>query len=516
MAASNEKPDSLDTKEDPTDSVAQEQRIEKDVHIAAEEGYAATDSRGVSIVELDREAERKLRNKIDWMVVPTVSILYLFCFIDRSNIGNARLAGLERDLRMSGNDYNMLLSIFYISYIVFEIPSNLACKWIGPGWFIPFISFGFGVCSLGTAFVQDLPAACGVRFLLGIFESGMMPGISFYLSRWYRRSELVFRISLFVVMAPLAGAFGGLLASGVLSLTHIGGVTEWRMIFLVEGIITMGLSLIAFITLTDRPETARWLTEEEKILATARVKSELLGQTTVIDKTDRRRVWLGFWNPVVLATAVVFLFNNITVQGLAFFTPTIVASIYPNYSTVQKQLYTVPPYVVGAVFEVLLPLLSWRLDKRQIFLILVAPLTMMGYIMFLASTDTKVRYAATFFTAISCFAAGPLTNAQVSAQVISDSARSMSLATNMMFGNVGGLIATWSYLSWDGPNYPIGNGLNLAASSMLLIIATLTLFWMKADNKRREKLDVAKELEGLSQAQIQSLEWRHPGWRWKP
>ncbi|KAI2626922.1 putative MFS transporter [Hypomontagnella submonticulosa] len=505
-----------DAKDDPTDSVAQEQHIEKDVHIAAEEGYSATDSRGVSIIELDRLAERKLRNKIDMMVVPTVSILYLFCFIDRSNIGNARLAGLETDLGMHGNDYNMLLSVFYISYIVFEIPSNLACKWIGPGWFIPFISLGFGVCSLGTAFVQDLPAACGVRFLLGIFESGMMPGISFYLSRWYRRSELVFRISLFVVMAPLAGAFGGLLASGVLSLTNIGSVTEWRMIFLVEGIITIGLSLIAFITLTDRPETARWLTPEEKTLAIARVKSELLGQTTVIDKTNRRRVWLGFWNPVVLATSWVFLFNNITVQGLAFFTPTIVATIYPTYSTVQKQLYTVPPYVVGAVFEVLLPLLSWRLDKRQIFLILVAPLTMMGYIMFLASTDTKVRYAATFFTAISCFAAGPLTNAQVSAQVISDSARSMSLATNMMFGNVGGLIATWSYLSWDGPNYPIGNGLNLAASSMLLILSTLTLFWMKADNKRREKLDVGKELEGLSQAQIESLEWRHPGWRWKP
>lgn len=160
--------------------------------------------------------------------------------------------------------------------------------------------------------------------------------------------------------------------------------------------------------------------------------------------------------------------------------------------------------------------MSWRLDKRQIFFIPVALLTMMGYIMFLASTDTKVRYAATFFTAIACFAAGPLTNAQASAQVISDSARSMSLATNMMLGNVGGLIATWSYLTWDGPNYPIGNGLNLAASTMLLIVATGTLLWMKADNKRRDKLDVAKELEGLTQEEIESLEWKHPGWRWKP
>ncbi|OTB03696.1 hypothetical protein M426DRAFT_321623 [Hypoxylon sp. CI-4A] len=493
-----------------------EGRTEKDLQVAAEEGFAVTDSHCDSIVEFDRLAERKIRTKIDLMIVPTVSLLYLFCFIDRANIGNARLAGLEKDLGMGGNDYNMLLSIFFISYIIFQIPSNLACKWIGPGWFIPFLSFGFGASSLGMAFVKNLPAACGVRFLLGIFEAGMMPGISYYLSRWYRRSELVFRIALFIVMSPLAGAFGGLLASGILTLSHIGGVSEWRMVFLVEGIITMGISVIAFVTLTDRPETAIWLTEEEKTLAVARVKSELLGQTKVLDTADRKKVWLGIWNPVVLATGFIFLLNNITVQGLAFFAPTIVASIYPAYSTVEKQLYTVPPYVVGAVFTLVIPLLSWRTDRRQVFLILSAPLTMMGYIMFLASENSKVRYAATFFTAISAFAAGPLTNAQVAAQVISDSSRSMSIATNVMFGNIGGLIATWSYLTWDGPDYPIGNGLNLAAASVLFILAIATLFWMKADNKRREKLDVTKELEGLTQEQIESLEWKHPGWRWKP
>lgn len=87
-------------------------------------------------------------------------------------------------------DYNQLLSIFYISYILFEIPSNMACKWMGPGWFLPILALGFGIASIGTAFVQDLPQACGVRFVLGAFESGMMPGTSYYLSRWYRRSEL--------------------------------------------------------------------------------------------------------------------------------------------------------------------------------------------------------------------------------------------------------------------------------------------------------------------------------------
>src|SRR6201992_881689 len=101
-----------------------------------------------------------------------------------------------------------------------------------------------------------------------------MPGIAYYLSRWYRRSELAFRLSLYMVMAPLAGAFGGLLASAILKLKHFGGLKSWRMIFAVEGIITMGLALIAYFTLTDRPETASWLDRDEKEMAIARIKSE--------------------------------------------------------------------------------------------------------------------------------------------------------------------------------------------------------------------------------------------------
>lgn len=154
---------------------------------------------------------------------------------------------------MSGYDYNALLSIFYISYILFEIPSNIMCKWIGPGWFIPAISLGFGIVSVCTAFVHNFAQAAGVRFLLGIFEAGMMPGIAYYLSRWYRRSELTFRLSLYIVMAPMAGAFGGLLASGILTLPHFGGVYGWRMIFAIEGIITIGLSVIRFALPTNHP-----------------------------------------------------------------------------------------------------------------------------------------------------------------------------------------------------------------------------------------------------------------------
>lgn len=285
----------------------------------------------------------------------------------------------------------------------------------------------------------------------------MLPGIAYYMSRWYRRSELAFRLSLYIVMAPLAGAFGGLLASGILTLDSVGSLKTWRMIFIIEGIITCGLAIIAFFTLTDRPATAKWLTAEERELAIARVKSERVGTTEVLDKMDSKKLVRGIFNPVVLATSMIFLLDNVTVQGLAFFLPTIVRvstlnsspnltyqkstnelmdfqTIYPGTTVVHQQLRTVPPYIVGAFFTVLFPFLSWRFDRRNIFLIVSAPLIMVGYIMFLASTDGQVRYGATFLITAGAFSFGALCNAQVSANVLSDTARASAIGTNVMFG----------------------------------------------------------------------------------
>ncbi|KAF9775902.1 hypothetical protein IL306_005970 [Fusarium sp. DS 682] len=411
---------------------------------------------------IDPKAEDKLRRKIDWMIVPTVCLLYLFCFIDRANVGNARLAGLEADLGLTGNDYNLVLSVFYISYIVFEIPANLLCKYMGPGW----------------------------------------------------RSELTFRLSLYIVMAPLAGAFGGLLASAILKLPHFGRFTSWEMIFAIEGIITVGLSIISFATLTDRPESAAWLTADEKALAINRIKAERLGTTEVLDKIDKAKIIAGIRSPLTLSTSVIFLLDNITVQGLAFFLPTIVRTIYPERTTISQQLFTVPPYIVGAFFTVLIPGISYKFDRRQIFIILCAPMVMVGYAIFLGTTNGHARYGATFLVASSAFALAPLTNSHISANVLSDTARSAAIGTNVMFGNVGGLISTWSFVKSDAPNYPIGNGLNLATSSTILVLGAATLWWIKRDNRKRASRSAEAELAGMSQQEIQDLDWKNPNFRW--
>ncbi|KAM0700741.1 hypothetical protein Q7P35_012462 [Cladosporium inversicolor] len=496
-------------------AISEKEYVEHDAHAIAARGNVATDQYGQPLFQFDQAAERKLRLKIDLMIVPTVAMLYLFCFIDRANIGNARLAGLEKDLKLTGYDYNAVLSVFYVSYIIFEIPLNILCKKMGPGWFLPATTLAFGICSLGTAFVHTFSQACAVRFLLGIFEAGMLPGIAYYMSRWYRRSELAFRLSLYIVMAPLAGAFGGLLASGILTLDGVGSLKTWRMIFIIEGIITCGLAIIAFFTLTDRPATARWLSAEERELAIARVKSERVGATEVLDKMDGKKLARGIFNPVVLATSMIFLLDNVTVQGLAFFLPTIVRTIYPGTTVVHQQLRTVPPYVVGAFFTVMFPFLSWRFDRRNIFLIISAPLIMVGYIMFLASTDGQVRYGATFLITAGAFSFGALCNAQVSANVLSDTARASAIGTNVMFGNVGGLISTWAFVPQDAPNFPIGNGLNLATSSGILILSIALMFYMKMDNSKRDKKDVDAELAGLDNKALADLDWKHPSFRWR-
>jgi MFS family permease len=291
-------------------------------------------------------------------------------------------------------------------------------------------TFAFGAVSIATAFVNTKAQACAVRFLLGIFEAGVMPACSYYLSRWYRRSELTFRLGLWMTMAPLSGAIGGLLASGILKLPHLGSLHGWRMIFVIEGVVTIGLSLIAFVTLTDRPGTARWLSEDQKELAINRVKSERLAQTVLLDKIDATKLKRGFTNPITLATSVIFLLDNITVLGISFFLPTIVRSIYPGRTTVQLQLLTVPPYVVGACCTVIITTLSWRFNSRQTLMACTGPAVMAGYAIFLATTNPNIRYAAVFLSASTAFSLGAMTNAQVSANVMSDSARSVAIGTN--------------------------------------------------------------------------------------
>ncbi|KAJ3497241.1 hypothetical protein NLG97_g2054 [Lecanicillium saksenae] len=458
--------------------------------------------------------EARMRLKMDLFLIPLVSLIYLLAFIDRSNIGNAAIAGLLKDLDMHGFDLNVSLSIFFISYILFEIPANLLCKWIGPGWFLPTAILGFGVLTICTGLVQSFSALCGVRFVLGIFEAGIMPALVYFLSRWYTHSELTFRVSLFIISASLAGAFGGLLASAILSIPHLGSLHSWRLIFVIEGLASCVLGIICFFALPDRPETAVWLSPEEKQLAKSRLDAERYATRESDAKFSWAKVRLGIFNPVVLTTTVIFLLNSITVYGVSFFLPTIVKTIFPDKSVRVQQLLTVPPYFVGAIACAATSFWSWKSQRRGIFMIFCAPLTVVGYIMFLATTNQHVRYGATFLPFLGIFTYGALTNSHVAANVASDTARTAAIAVNVMGCNIGGLVSAWAYVPSDSPNYRIGNGLNLAAQAAMIFIATALYFWIEQDNKRRDRRQAAEQVDPELE-DIETLDWKHPDFRWR-
>lgn len=174
-----------------------------------------------------------------------------------------------------------------------------------------------------------------------------------------------------------------------------------------------------------------------------------------------------------------------------------------------------PPYVVGAFFVVLIPYLSGKTKRFLVYFMAMAPLITIGYCMFLGSTSPHVRYGATFLIASGAFCFGALCNAQAAANTLTDAARSAGIGTVVMFGNIGGLISTWGFLPTDAPNYPIGNGLNLATSATMFLLSVILYFWLTRDNKCRNKVDVDQALAGMTEQQIHDLDWKHPAFRWR-
>jgi MFS family permease len=185
---------------------------------------------------------------------------------------------MNKDLDLKGVKFNWALTVFYIIYIFVEVPSNIVLKRVGARLWIPFLVVGFGAVSVGTAFVKNFNELMVVRAFLGFVEGGTMPGISFYLSTFYKREELLFRIGMFVSGSSMAGAFGGLLATGLSKIptwgTHAAPLYLWRNIFFFEGLFTIVLAMGAPFFMPDRPETCKFLNERQRIISTMRLVKE--------------------------------------------------------------------------------------------------------------------------------------------------------------------------------------------------------------------------------------------------
>jgi len=462
---------------------------------------------------IDKAAEKKLVRKLDLLLVPVIFLLYLLCFIDRTNIGNARIAGLEKDLGLKGFEYNIALTVFYIAYIISEIPSQIAMKLIGARIWIAFLVFGFGLITMCTAFIHNFGALLAVRIFLGFFEGGVMPACAYLLSRFYTRAELVFRISIFVSASTLAGAVGGLMASGFLAAGKVtSSLGTWRNIFFFEGIISMAVAGIAYLILSDSPETSRWLNESERKLASARVRAETAGSKVVVEKYKNSEVLRAMSNGFVLTMGVAFTAINISVQGLSLFTPTVIRTIYPGLTTVQQQLRTVPPYIVGFVVAIGTSYLVDHFDRRVYVMIPLVVVGIIGFAIFAATevANTQARFASIFLGILGIFPQGPLVLAWGANNVAPDTARGVAIATIVSVGTLGAIVPTWSFLPGFAPTYHKAAYINLGSTSLTLLLYIGAFIYCLRENRLRKAGKRDHRLEGLTEQEISVMGSRHP------
>lgn len=234
-------------------------------------------------------------------------------FIDRSNIGNARIAGMYEDLSLYGLRYNAAVTIFFVPYTLLEVPSNIVLKMLRPSIWLSILCFSWGLVMTLMGLVDSYAGLLVARFFLGVAEAGFFPAATYLLTIWYRRYEVQRRMAVFYAAASLSGAFSGLLAYGIEKMDGVGGRSGWQWIFLLEGLAPVVVSFTLYFLLPDNPETASFLTKEEKEFIVNRLaldngsKSSKAGRVTNNDKIGMLhikaafkdwRIWVGiicFW-----------------------------------------------------------------------------------------------------------------------------------------------------------------------------------------------------------------------------
>ncbi|KAF9006193.1 MFS general substrate transporter [Cyathus striatus] len=463
---------------------------------------------------IDPNAEKKLLRKLDIVLLPMFTLIYCCNFIDRTSIGNARIAGLEKDLGMKGFDLNIALTVYYICYVISDVPSNLLLKRFGSIW-IAFLVIVFGVVSIGAAFVKSFAGMLVTRIFLGLAEGGTLSGLVYITARYYRRKEFVLRTGIFFGLAPtLAGAFGGLLASGLLAIPDFGVVVRWRKIFLIEGIITTGIGILLLFFIPDDPRITRFLNDDERALAIARIDADQVVKTGGRkEKTTLKLVLLSF-NVHTTLCVVCFIMINISFQGLSLFLPTVITTL-GKFGTIESQLRTVPVYLVGAVWAVFASYFSFRIKQRTIPMLLSVVYIVIGYAITIATKEPHARYAACFLSVAGGSPTGPLLLIWGTDNAAPDTMRAVVTAAITGFGSLGAIIAVWTYLPADAPNYHKGNSLNLATSSTVIVLIILGFLYLRRENAKRERGERDYRLENKTLAELEEMGYLHPQFRYQ-
>ncbi|CAM1503127.1 Fc.00g079030.m01.CDS01 [Cosmosporella sp. VM-42] len=435
--------------------------------------------------------EKKFLRKIDFRLLPILIVMYIMNYIDRNAVPQARIQGLEKDIGLKGVEYNVVLSITFVGYILMQVPSNMILSKVRPSWYLATCMVCWGIVSGATGAVHSFGGLVACRFFLGVTEAPFFVGVAFLFSGWYTRKELGLRLGIFFCAAMLSGAFGGLFAAGIASAFKNNKIESWRWLFIIEGAATVVFAVVTGLVIPDWPATTKWLTEEEKALGIVRIVEDAGEEEEDISTfaafkmaAKDHRVWLCILGQLCVQA----------VASLTNFLPTLVKNF--GFSTIKTLLLTAPPYLFTAVFCLFNTWYSDRTSMRSPHMIYPSVVALVGIIITMATTNIGARYFALFLMlpgTYGCFQISNAWMANIGARPRKK--RAISLAMNNSFGNLALVWTPYLYPPSAGPRYTTAWSVNLALTVVTIASSFALSFILRKDNKKLDEIETTLAVE---------------------
>ncbi|KAJ4387526.1 hypothetical protein N0V93_008120 [Gnomoniopsis smithogilvyi] len=434
-----------------------------------------------SIGTIDPVEESKLLAKLDLFFVPIIMVVYLSCFLDRSNIGNVKVAGMPADIHATTEEISTAVSIFYATYVLVEAPWAIALKKITPRVLMTGLCIIWSLTTIFSGFITSIGGMYAARLVLGACEGGLFPGLNLYLTMVYKREEQARRVSYLFVCTALSGAFGGLLAYVILKMDGVGGYAGWRWVYIIEGLFSVVVAVIVWFGLPNDPSNAYFLNDREKELM--RIRAEQRAQYMGSEKFSWDEVLITLRDPKLWLSGAIQFCQDILLYGFSTFLPSIITSM--GYTSLQAQYLTIPVYIIGGGSFLALSFISDRLTLRSPFLIFANFVGVIGYALILSPVSNAVKFFGTFLCAVAVYTGPGMNLTWLNVNVAPHYRRAAAIGFQQTLGNCAGIVAGQIYRSSP---YTLGNAFSLGSIGVAQLIIVGKAVYVQSQTRLKQKI----------------------------
>ncbi|KAH7078261.1 major facilitator superfamily transporter [Paraphoma chrysanthemicola] len=462
-------------------------------------------------IYIDPEKERKLLWKCDMFLTSLLTLAFLSAYLDRSNIGNAAIAGMLPDLSMSRQELANAVLLFYVTYVPFELPGSLLVKKIRPSRLLPTFVLGWSLTCLGTGFMTNVPQFYVSRVLIGFFESGMYPALAITLTTFYTPKEQARRFAYLYISVGLSGGLGGLFAYVLLKLDGTHGIAGWRWLFIVEGALSVGIAFLLWLGMPDSYENAKFLNDEDKeIMRLRAIKHDRYMRLN--ETFDKKEVVKAFKDKKIWLSASIQFFGDILSFGVSTFMPSLVRSF--GFDSVLTQLLTVPIFFVAVAIYIAVSFWSDRVQQRAIFMVPGALIVVLGYSMLcgIPMHQRGVLYFACFLVVPGIYVMLGLNYVWMLNSHAGYYKRATAIGINMTVGNCAGLVIgqIFKNTASDG-RYLEGIATSLSVALACAVLITCLYIYKRRQNRIRDELTTDERQRWIDQGKTGDA---HPDFRY--